>query len=118
MLLDSNIIIYLSNDSNLDNFLKDEILFASIVSKIEVLGFHKISEKKKLDLSNFFKDITILTIDSEIVDQSIALRQKRNISLGDAIIASSALVHNLPLVTANTPDFKWIDGIILINPLQ
>jgi len=29
-----------------------------------------------------------------------------------------ALEHQLTLATANTDDFKWIDGLALVNPLQ
>jgi predicted nucleic acid-binding protein len=37
---------------------------------------------------------------------------------GDALIASTALEHGLSLVTANTKDFAWIEGIRLHNPIQ
>ena len=39
-------------------------------------------------------------------------------SLGDAIIASTALVNDLDLWTANTDDFKNIEGLKLHNPLK
>jgi len=38
-------------------------------------------------------------------------------SLGDAIIAGTALAYDLTLVTRNTEDFQWIDGLSLLNPL-
>ena len=37
--------------------------------------------------------------------------------LGDAIIAATAMVHNLTLVTHNTEDFRWIAGLELLDPL-
>ena len=55
--------------------------------------------------------------DNEVAKQAVSLRQKKNISLGDAIIAGTAIVHKLPLVTANISDFKWIKNLELINPL-
>jgi toxin FitB len=36
--------------------------------------------------------------------------------LADAIIAATALVHNLPLVTRNETDFKHVAGLRVINP--
>jgi predicted nucleic acid-binding protein len=81
MLLDSNIIIYLSNDPSLESFFRGKELYTSIISKIEVLGFHKISELQKKELEDFFDSIIVLELSSSIADKSIALRQQRNISL-------------------------------------
>ena len=53
-----------------------------------------------------------------LLDSNLHLRQKKNMSLGDAIIASTALVHKLPLVTANVDDFFWIKELKIINPLS
>jgi predicted nucleic acid-binding protein len=38
------------------------------------------------------------------------------VSLGDAIIAATSLVHDRALVTRNVDDFRWIAGIRLIDP--
>nr|VFJ66054.1 MAG: hypothetical protein BECKFW1821B_GA0114236_11116 [Candidatus Kentron sp. FW] len=37
--------------------------------------------------------------------------------VGDALIAATALVHNLELATANTSDFDWIEGLDVVNPV-
>ena len=34
----------------------------------------------------------------------------------DSLIAATALVHNLTLVTRNTKDFRGIEGLSIINP--
>jgi hypothetical protein len=44
------------------------------------------------------------------------LRQRRKIRLADAIIAATALVYALPLVTRNVDDYKHITALTLINP--
>lgn len=36
-------------------------------------------------------------------------------TLGDSIIAATALVKNLELITANTKDFDWIPELDLSN---
>lgn len=36
--------------------------------------------------------------------------------LGDALIAATALVHGLTLVTRNVKDFRRIDGLDLLDP--
>jgi toxin FitB len=39
-------------------------------------------------------------------------------SLGDALVAGTALVHGLTLVTRNVDDFQWIQGLSLLNPFD
>jgi predicted nucleic acid-binding protein len=39
-------------------------------------------------------------------------------SLGDALVAGTALVHELTLVTRNIEDFRWIQGLTLVNPFD
>ena len=36
--------------------------------------------------------------------------------LADTIIAATALVHDLPLVTRNEEDFKHVTGLRVVNP--
>jgi predicted nucleic acid-binding protein len=51
-----------------------------------------------------------------VVQQAIALRQQVKMGLADAVIAATALAHNLPLATRNVDDFKHITGLQIINP--
>jgi predicted nucleic acid-binding protein len=39
-------------------------------------------------------------------------------SLGDALVAGTALVHGLTLVTRNVEEFQWIQGLSLLNPFD
>ena len=45
------------------------------------------------------------------------LRQQKKMSIGDSIVASTALLRGLALVTANTKDFQWIPELELLNPM-
>jgi predicted nucleic acid-binding protein len=49
------------------------------------------------------------------VDFLYALRQQRKMSLGDALVAGTALGHGLTLVTCNIEDFQWMQGLSLLN---
>ncbi len=119
-LLDSNIIIYAAKPEYafLQTFIEENSPVVSAVSYVEVLGFHKLSESEKELFTEFFAATEILPISIQIVERATELRQIRNITLGDALIAATALIYNLTLVTNNTADFAWIDGLKLFNPLE
>lgn len=53
-----------------------------------------------------------------IIDLSISLRQQRKMSVGDAIIAATALKYRETLATRNTADFNWIKGLKIIDPMN
>jgi len=66
----------------------------------------------------FIDWVVILPINEAVVDKTISLRQKYRIGLGDAIIAATALVNNLVLITRNIKDFEIIDALSLVNPFE
>jgi len=39
-------------------------------------------------------------------------------SLGDSLVAATALVHNHKLITRNASDFNWVPGLVLENPFD
>lgn len=119
-LLDSNIVIYATKPelSLLGKFLAPKNLAVSIVSFVEVLGFHRITEQDKIELETFFKATQIFSISSDIANKAVELRQSRKISLGDALITATAIVEECVLVTKNIKDFKWIEKLNLIDPFE
>jgi len=57
-------------------------------------------------------------LNRDIARVTIALRKDHKIKLGDAIIAATALVNNLTIITRNIVDFKNIEGLKLLNPFE
>ena len=55
-------------------------------------------------------------IDDNIIQKTIDLRKAYKIKLGDAIIAATALEHNLNLLSRNLTDFKNIPKLTVIDP--
>ncbi len=92
-------------------------MFASEISKLEVLGFHKITKEQEIFFNNIFSKISVLPIDSEIINQSILFRKKYNLSIGDSIIASTVYINGLTLFTNNSEDYIRIKEIQIQNPL-
>ena len=118
MLLDSNIVIYAASNqrAELVRLIEEPTMAVSIVTYIEVLGYHGLDESQERFCQNFFRNVVILPLTGQIADQAVELRQRRRMSLGDAIIAATGMAHNLALVTRNLRDFRWINELKLVDP--
>jgi hypothetical protein len=118
MLLDSNIVIHGAQGEHpaLDAILDRTDLAVAGVTQIETLGFHRLSVLERHWLETTFDRVKILKLDEAVTARAINLRQERKMGLADAIIAATALVHQLPLVTRNTADFKHVTGLQLMDP--
>lgn len=119
MLLDSNIIVYAAQPEQvaLRQFIELHAPAVSVVSYIEVLGYHKLKEDDRQFLEQFFQTAERLPLSETVVQWAVKLRQRRNMSLGDSIVAGTAIAHERTLVTRNTDDFRWIEEIKLLDPL-
>lgn len=119
MLLDSNIVIYAARPEHADlrQFIAEHAPAVSIISYIEVLGYHRITTDEQQKLERFFSVAEVIPLTTDVVQQAISLRQQRRMSLGDSIVAATALVYGRTLVTRNTDDFRWIEGLPLYDPL-
>ena len=56
-------------------------------------------------------------VDQDVAEKVIEIRKQNRIRLPDAIIAATAAVDNLCLVTRNIEDFKNIN-ITILNPFD
>ena len=118
MIVDSNVLIY-SNQLGYERVLayldaNKSDLQVSLITKAEVLGYHKITSADEIDFITFFASVPILPVDETVIAEAIRLRQQRRRSLGDSIIAATALLYNLPVLTNNVGDFTDIDGLQVI----
>ena len=118
-LLDSNIIIYSAEKKYgfLRKLYKEQNIFISEITKLEVLGYYKITDEQKKYFNSVFKVISAIPVSSVIIEEAIVLRQSKNLSVGDAIIAATAKINNYTIYTNNTKDFENILEIKLFNPL-
>lgn len=119
-LYDTNLLIY-SYQTNF-TFLQADMLKSdahiSVISKLEVLGFPNITQAEKAYFQRLFTFMKILPIDEAIIDEAINLRQLRKMSLGDSIIAATAIIYQCQILTRNTRDFQWIPNLSVINPMD
>lgn len=120
-LIDTNIAIAsLGNQLPQDGatFIKAIPPAISFITQIELLGWYGVSADDLIPLTNFVDKSFVYTINPAITSQCIWLRQNHKIKTPDAIIAATALVHSLTLLTRNTGDFKKIGGLKLVNPFE
>ena len=120
MILDSNIIIYavLPDNERLRQWCFQQTIWVSEITRLEVLGYHKLNEPDRRDFVQLFALTRIYPVSSMIIDGAITLRQQRKMSLGDAIIAATALEYRQTLVTRNVNDFARIEGLKVVNPME
>ena len=119
MILDSNILIY-SVDPTYSDLLSyldatNAPIYVSPISHLEVLGYHRLREIDRIDLTNLLSNAIALPITQEVIDKAIELRRQRKRSLADSIIAATALLHTVPVLTNNVADFADIDGLQVIR---
>lgn len=67
---------------------------------------------------NLIDIATVFPLDDAVAEKAIDLKRMKNIRLADAVIAATALCYNLQLVTRNSDDFKMIEGLHVLNPLE
>lgn len=119
-LLDSNILIY-SGEAQFSALLlpytTDPANVVSAISIVETLGYHKITSAQMLYFESLFKILKVIPIDEIIIQRAAQLRQLKKLTLSDAIIAATALVHKEELVSRNTVDFSGITDLKVVNPI-
>ncbi len=90
----------------------NEDFTVSFVTYIEFLGYKDISQVSK----DFIALANVLEINKSIINTCIEIRKQHHIKLPDAIIASTALVYDLIIISRNVSDFKNIQGLKVIDP--
>lgn len=121
-LIDTNIISHLFADrlpkkgKELETTIINTDFIISVVVEIEALTYYDDTDKMPL-IEEFISMATVLQLDRTVTKKVIEIRRKhRKLKLGDAIIAASAIIHNLVLLTNNVKDFANIKGLKIIDP--
>ena len=120
MLLDSNIVIYSARSENklLRELIAEMAPAVSGISYVEVLGYHSLTEADRELFEAFFAETRVLPLSQPVLDEAVRLRQAKKIKLGDSLIAGTALLYDLTLVTRNVDDFLGIEGLRVLNPFD
>ncbi len=120
-LLDTGIVLrHLRGNRRVVNLLRQlghtERLAVSVVTRLEVhAGMH---EDERYTTQKLLSRFLTYNLDATIADRSGELvrlmrHQDKLLSIPDAIIAATAVQHNLALVTLNQKDFTNVPGLSL-----
>lgn len=85
----------------------------SVITRAELFAGHEKDEpavRALLDLH------TELAVDSAIAERAGRIRRESDVRMPDALVAATALEHDLDLVTRNRRDFERIRGLRLRSP--
>lgn len=107
--------------------MQDRELFLSVMTLGEIRnGIDRLAVRDKpqalilerwlAGLNNSFNE-RVLEITREVADCWGRLQTIRSLPVVDALIAATALQHDLTLVTRNVPDFEGL-GLTMINPFR
>ncbi len=121
-LIDTNILIdYLADTLptpgiDIIEEIIEKTLNISVITQIEFLGWQNHTEQSKKAAEEILKNASIIHLTSDIVTDTIRLKQQMRVKTPDAIIASSSRIHHMTLITGNDSHFKKIPGVTLYNP--
>lgn len=112
---DTNFLIYIHEGNSIVEPFLEYDFGISFISEIELLGFPGLSKPDETILANLISDCFLIEWNSKIKEETILLKRKYNLKLPDAIIAATALVYEIPLVTADKgfSKIKELDLVII-----
>ena len=113
--LDSNVIIGLLKSEPAANELKQDLGIGdkgnafSQISRMELLSFKGLKPDEEARINEFLSFCHRFQVDERIEAETIAIRRQSKLLLPDAIIAATAVVYGLTLVTLDKRLAKFME---------
>ena len=122
-ILDTNVVIdYVQGHfPDKENAFIESLLFAntpnlSFITEIEILCWKHAKEEDVEQYKKFIANSKVIELYNNIKQKAIDIRRNHKIKLPDAIIAATALVCDLELITRNVEDFEDVADLKINNP--
>lgn len=120
-LIDTNILIYHTKGAEesielISGLMVRKSFRISMLTKIEFLGWDKHTTDGLEKCRRLIEPAIVYPVDEPVAEKAIEVRRHMNIKLADAVIAATAIIHQLKLATRNVNDFKAIEELEVVNP--
>lgn len=79
--------------------LKIEDCHISTINRLEVLGYHDMTDTDEIGLTKLLSNFRIYPLTKAIEEKTIDLRKRHKIKLPDAIVLATTLTHHCHLLT-------------------
>ncbi len=93
----------------------------SVLSIAELYAGEKLSEEGERIVDSLIEPFQIIDVGSDISLLAGRLvrqwRRSHGIGVIDAVIAATALVEEVPVLTLNAKHFNFIPGLVVLNPV-
>ena len=99
----------------IDSILNNFSCQISVITRIELLSWNTNEETTKL-IHEFIRISKEFGLTEEIIIKTGEMRRNKKIKLPDAVIATTAMINDLILVSDNDKDFGKIEHLRYINP--
>lgn len=127
ILIDTDVIINHLRGMEEDTFFLRRVMveeefkgFFSVITEIELFAAEKIDDRQAEEISKILENLYRVELNSPIAKLAGKLlgsyRKSNGLEMPDAVIASSALYHGMPLATKNARHYSFIPGLLLIPP--
>jgi len=124
-LWDTNTAIYYLQDqfpTEQENWIESIIYHSqpsiSVITEIELLCWKTATDDDITVINNFIADCSIFELNNDIKLQTIEIRKKFNLKMADSIIAATAIVNRLTLISRNSKDFKKVSTLSFVDPFE
>jgi hypothetical protein len=109
-ILDTNVVIYLLS-GRLASPLPEGRYNVSIITEIELLSFHQLSDSEEQQILEMLQSINKISLTDDVSRKTIQIRRHNNkLKLPDAVIAATTIINDAILLT-NDQVFSSINGL-------
>ncbi len=117
LLVDTDILIAYINRRAYRSHLEDteNRIYYSAIAKKELLSKQGLKASERQAILTLLRRFRLIQIDQRVNNEYSRLRTIfPSLARGDALIAASAFVRKLPLLTQNLRHFRVVEGLVLL----
>jgi len=122
-IFDTNVIIdYIQGNFSdegaafVESLLFENVPNISVITEIEVLCWKHSMEEDIEQYKKFIAKSNVIGLDNDVKLKTIDIRKNNKIKLPDAVIAATALIYDLELITRNVKDFENVAKLKIKSP--